>query len=87
MNSIIEKTQSHQFFILYDNMNFYENVCNQRLFNCNALLNYTTRYISFIKTNHYIKDDAESYKKLYINNSQIDRKLVNELINGDFNLI
>lgn len=86
MDSIIEKTRFQQFFILYNNINFYENVCNQRLFNCNSLLNYTARYICFMKTNHRIENGADSYKEQYIDNSQIDQKLVNKLRNKDFNL-
>lgn len=86
MDSIIEKTRSQRFFILYDNMNFYENVRNQRLFNRSSLLNYTAGYICFMKTNHRIEDGADSWEEQYIDDSQIDRKLVNELKNEDFDL-
>ena len=86
MDLIIEKTQSQRFFILYDNINFYENVCNQRLFNRSSLLNYTAGYIYFMKTNHCIEDSANRWEEQYINNSQIDWKLINELRNKDFDL-
>ena len=86
MDLIIEKTRSQQFFILYDNMNFYENVCNQRLFNCSSLLNYTARYIYFMKINHHIEDSADSWEKHHIDDSQIDWKLINKLRNKDFDL-
>ena len=86
MNSIIEKMRFQRFFISYNNMNIYENVCNQRVLNCGTLLNYITRYICFIKINNCIKDGADSWKKQYINNSQIDWKLVNDLINEDLEL-
>lgn len=87
MDLIIEKMRSQQFFILYDNINFYENVRNQRIFNCNALLNYTIRYICFMKINNHIEDGTDSWEEQYIDNSQIDQKLVNDLINEDFELI
>lgn len=86
MDSIIEKTRSQRFFILFDNMNFYENVRNQRLFNRSSLLNYTAGYIGFMKTNHRIEDGADSWEEQYIDDSQIDQKLVNELRNKDFDL-
>lgn len=63
MDSIIKKTQSQQFFILYDNMNFYENIRNQRVFNCSTLLNYTMRYIYFIKINNHIENGVNSWKE------------------------
>lgn len=83
---IIEKTQSQQFFISYNNMNFYENVRNQRLFNCSFLLNYIVGYICFMKTNHCIEDGTDSWEEQYIDDSQIDWKLINELRNKDFDL-
>ena len=64
-------------------MNFYKNVYNQRLHNRSTLLNYTTRYIYFIKTN-CIEDNVDSWEKQYIDDNQIDWKLINELINKDF---
>ncbi len=52
INLIIEKTQSQQFFISYNNINFYENVHNQRVFNCSTQLNHIAGYIYFMKTNN-----------------------------------
>ena len=39
-----------------------------------------------MKTNYHIKDGADSWENQYINDNQIDRKLVNELKNKDFDL-
>ena len=49
MEEIVEKTRFHRFLISYDNMDFYENVWDQRLYNRSAILNYTSGYICFIK--------------------------------------
>lgn len=40
-----------------------------------------------MKTNNCIEDGADSWKEQYIDSSQIDQKLVNDLINEDFELI
>ncbi len=38
MEENLEKTQIRQFFILYDNINFYENFCDQRIYNRDSLI-------------------------------------------------
>ena len=48
IEEIVEKTRFHRFFILYDNIDFYENVRDQRLHNQSAIVNYTSRYIYFM---------------------------------------
>ena len=50
IEEILEKTQTQQFFISYDNKNFYKNVHDQRIYNCSILVSYTAGYICFIKT-------------------------------------
>lgn len=40
MDTIIEKTWTSQFFVLYDNMNMYEHACDQRIHNRSALVNF-----------------------------------------------
>lgn len=62
MEAIMEKTKNCQFFISYDNINFYENVRNQRIFNCNALVNYIVGYICFIKIPNNIENPDHSRK-------------------------
>lgn len=42
-----EKIMTHHFFILYNNMNFYEHVHNTCIFNQGAQINYTAGYICF----------------------------------------
>ena len=60
MDSIIEKMRFQQFFILYENINFYKNIYNQKFFNYSTLLNYIVGYIYFIITNNYIEDSANN---------------------------
>ncbi len=43
MKEIVEKTRFHRFFILYDNINFYEHVRDKQLHNQSAIVNYTAR--------------------------------------------
>lgn len=40
IKAILEKTQIRQFFILYNNINFCKNICDQKIFNHNGLINY-----------------------------------------------
>lgn len=49
IDEIIEKTQTKHFFTLYDNLNFYENVQNQQLYNWSAFFSYIANYICFMK--------------------------------------
>ena len=49
MEEIVEKTRFHCFFISYDNIDFYENIRDQRLHNRSAIINYTSGYICFMK--------------------------------------
>ncbi len=86
MEAILEKTQNRRFFMLYDNMNFYENIRDQRIFNRNALVNYTAGYICFMKTPNGIDNPDHSWEDQYLDRSQIDRRLVNQLRNKDFEL-
>ena len=71
IEEIVEKTRFHRFFISYDNIDFYENVRDQRLHNQSAIVNYTFGYIYFMKSTedgredntwleHYI--DCKSFK-------------------------
>ena len=45
---IKEWVKTQQFFIFYDNINFYEYVCDQHLYKKCHLVNYTFEYICFI---------------------------------------
>ncbi len=85
MEEIVEKTRFHHFFILYDNMDFYENVQDQRLHNRGVIVNYTARYICFMKPSEGGRED-DTWLERYINSDQIDRRLVNTLTNEDFDL-
>lgn len=66
MEVILEKTRTRQFFISYDNMNFYENVFEQKIFNHSAPISYITRYICFMKPLNGIKNVNNSWEDQYI---------------------
>ena len=83
IEEIANKTRFHHFFILYDNMNFYEHVRDQRLHNRSAIINSTTRYIRFIKTPKEGRKD-NSWLERYIDSTQINQRLVNDNVNNDF---
>lgn len=85
IEEIINKTLFHRFFILYNNINFYEYVWNQQLYNWSTLVNYTSGYIYFMKTSEEVEKD-NTWLEGYIVLTQIDQRLVNDLINKDFNL-
>ncbi len=85
MGEIAEKTRFHRFFISYDNMNFYEHVWDQRLHNRSAIVNYTAGYICFMKTPEEGRED-NTWLERYINSTKIDRRLVNTVVNKDFDL-
>ncbi len=86
MEEIAEKTRFYRFFISYDNMNFYEYIRDQQLYNRSAIVNYTARYIYFMKTPEKSRED-NTWLKHYIDLTEIDQKLVNTVVNEDFNLI
>lgn len=60
IKEILKKTQTRQFFILYDDINFYQNVCNQKIFNCSTLVSYIARYICFMKSLNGIENKNNS---------------------------
>lgn len=84
INTIVEKTQTSRFFILYNNINVYEYARNQRIHNWRALLNYIAGYICFIKTPESMDDSNDTWAEWYIDHDQIDRKLVNKLSSDKF---
>lgn len=53
--------------------------------NCSIWVNYTTRYIYFIKTLEKGEED-DTWLEYYVNLTQIYLKLVNDFINKDFDL-
>lgn len=66
MDTIVEKIWTSQFFVLYNNINVYEHTCNQKIYNQNALLNYTIDYIYFIKILESIDNSNNTWIKQYI---------------------
>ena len=72
-----EWVKSQQFFIFYNNINFYENVRNQRLYNKVHMVNYTARYICFINA-----PDGSSFP--HISSDNIDYNAVNSLTAKNF---
>ncbi len=67
-------------------MNFYENVRDQRIYNRSGLISYTAGYIYFIKTPNGIENLIDSWEDEYIDSSQVDKRLVNQLKESDFEL-
>lgn len=86
MEAILEKTQNHQSFISYDNINFYKNVCDKQIFKRSTLISYNAGYISFMKTPNEIKNLDHSWENQYLDRTQIDKGLVNQLRNKNFEL-
>ena len=86
MEEILEKTKIQQFFISYNNINFYENVHDQKIYNCNDLISYIIGYIYFIKTSNGIENPTNSWKDKYIDSSQVNKRLVNQLRESNFEL-
>ncbi len=67
-----KKVNIERFFLFYDNMNFYEKVQDQRVYNKNHQVIYTARYICFIKG-----------KTSFLRHI-VDYKAVNKLTPSDF---
>lgn len=67
-------------------MNFYKNVRDQKIFNYSSFVNYIARYIYFIKISNNIKNLINSWKTEYIDNSQINKRLINQLKKHNFEL-
>lgn len=86
IEKIANKTRFYRFFFLYDNINFYEHIRDQQLYNWSAIINYTAGYMYFMKTLEEGRED-NTWLERYINLTQINRRLVNDIINKDFNLI
>ena len=74
------------YIILYNNMNFYENVHDQKIYNYSSLISYIAGYICFIKTSNSIKNPTNSWKNNYIDSSQVDKRLVNQMREYKFEL-
>ncbi len=72
-------------FILYDNINFYEHIRDQRLYKWSAIVNYTARYICFMKTPEEGREDNTWFEH-YIDSTEINQRLVNIVVNEDFDL-
>lgn len=72
-----KQAQSQWLFILYNNINFYKRVYNQRLHNKAYIVNYTTKYIYFINI-------IDGSPLLYINYDQVQYKVFNCLIASSF---
>lgn len=49
IDTIVDKIRIFRFFILYDNMNIYKSLCDQRIDNCSTIMFYRAEYVCFIK--------------------------------------
>ena len=77
-----DKTWNRRFFILYDNMNFYEHRRDQHLANKGYQVAYITRYMCVMRINH--DDINSSWAKKYLDSASIDHNAVNKLVVKDF---
>lgn len=73
LSRLKERVQSQWLFILYDNMNFYKKVRDQRLYNKVYIVNYTAGYMCFINA-----EDGSSLP--YINCNQVQHEAVTSLV-------
>lgn len=85
-NTIINKIRTSRFFILLYNMNIYKDLCDQRIYNCIAIMHYMVEYVYFMKTPENINNNNIIWVKRYINTNQIDWKLMNKLSYENFKL-
>lgn len=67
-------------------MNFYKHVRDQRLYNWSIIINYAAGYIYFMKTLEEGKEN-NTWLERYIDLTQINQKLANDVVSKDFNLI
>lgn len=82
-----EKIMTRRFFILYDNMNFYEHVRDARIFNQGAQINYTVGYICFLGPYEQSEDECTSdciWQNQYLSASLIDHTAANALCADNF---
>lgn len=85
MKKNANKTRLHYFFITYNNINFYDHVRDQQLHNQSTLVNYTGRYIYFIKIPEESREN-NTWLERYINFTQINQRLINDVANEVFDL-
>lgn len=67
-------------------MKFYKYIQKQQLYNWNAIVNYVAKYICFIKILKKGKKD-DIWFEYYIDLTEMDQRLINTIVNEDFNLI
>lgn len=48
IQNMLEKTRIKRFFIFYNNINFYEGMHEQRIYNQGGIINYIAEYLCFI---------------------------------------
>lgn len=56
-----DRVANEPFFVLYNNMKFYEKVRKQRMYNQNHQVNYTADYICFMKGDEYLHSSSVDY--------------------------
>ncbi len=87
---IRKKIMTCQFFISYDNRNFYEHLCDACKFNQGAKINYIAGYIYFLSLYEQSEDGRTLdciWQNQYLSASLIDRTTVNALYANDFLLL
>ncbi len=77
LSRLKERAQTQRFFISYDNMNFYEKVRDQRLYNKAHIVNYTAGYVCFMNA-------ADGSPLPHLNGNQVQREAFSSLVASDF---
>ena len=77
LSRLKERAQSQRLFISYNNMNFYEKVRNERLYNKAHIVNYTIGYVCFMNA------DNGSFLP-YINHNQVQHEAVTSFVASNF---
>ena len=72
-----KRAQTQRFFISYDNINFYENIRDQRLYNKVHIVNYIAGYLCFINV-------ADGSPLPYFNGDQVQCEAFSSFVTNDF---
>lgn len=86
IDTIVEKTQTCQFYILYDNINVYKYTHSQKTHNQSNLVNYIVGYIFCMKILRSTNNSDNIQAKSYSDNNQINQKFINKQSLNEFEL-
>lgn len=86
IDTIVDKTWTFRFFILYNNMNIYEGSHDQRIHNCSTVMSYMAKYVCFMKTPGSTNDSNDTWVERYMDANQINWTLMNKFGYDNFEL-